>query len=147
MGRTAYPNKGFTLIEALVALFLLALVLLGLLAGLLTVHQYNLMNLLRDEAGSIAQECIENLRSQPFASLTATDIPCDNPTTVAVGTPCLNTAGVNIVSRQIRNVNTTYRVGWTIVDRGANLKEVDVRVCWNYRGRDYSYVFKTFIGR
>ncbi len=144
---SAHQSKGFTLIEALVALTLLALVLLGLLAGLLTVYQHNLRNLLRDEAGSVAQECVENLRSIPFASLTSLDIPCNGPATVAVSSPCLNPAGVNVVSRQVRNVSTTFRVGWAIVDRGANLKEVDVRVCWNYRGQEYVYTFRTFVGK
>ncbi len=139
-------DKGFSLIEALVALTLLALVLLGLLAGLLTVYQHNLLNLLRDEAGSVAQECIENLRSIPFDSIPEVNIPCNNPTEVNVRTPCLDTTGVNLVRRQLRNVNTTYRVGWTVVDR-LNLKEIDVMVCWNYRGKDFTYSFKTFIGR
>jgi len=133
-------------VEALVALVILAIVLLGLLAGLLTVYQYNLLNVLRDEAGSVAQECIENIRSIPFASVPVVNIGCNDPTEVVVSTPCLNTAGVNIVRRQIRNTEATFRVGWSVADLGT-LKEVDVQVCWNYRGRNYTYTFKTFVGR
>jgi len=146
MVRAVTRSEGFTLVEALVALVILAIVLLGLLAGLLTVYQYNLMNILRDEAGSVAQECIENIRSLPFAAVSAVDIGCDDPVQVAVSTPCLDTTGVNLVRRDIRNVETTYRVGWSVVDRG-NIKEVDVRVCWSFRGRNYTYTFKTFVGR
>ena len=139
-------ERGFTLIEALVALVLLAIILLGLLAGLLTTYQYSLLNFLRDEAKSVAQECLENIRSIPFPNIPTVNIDCNSATTVSVQIPCLNTGGANLVSRQVRNTNVTYRVGWTVTDRG-NLKEVYVRVCWNYRGRDHSYEARTFVGR
>jgi len=130
----------------MVALLLLAVILLGLLAGLLTVYQYNLLNFMRDEAGSIAQECVENLRALPYASIPTVNIDCNSTTTVAVNTPCLNTSGANIIERQIRNVDMLYNVGWEVVDRGT-VKEVTVNVCWEYRGRDFSYRLRTFIGR
>ncbi|WP_457600999.1 prepilin-type N-terminal cleavage/methylation domain-containing protein [Hydrogenivirga sp.] len=146
MERTATrDDTGFTLVEALVALVILAIILLGLLAGLLVTLQYNLLNFMREEAGSVAQECIENLRALPFASISAVNIDC-NDTSVNVSTPCLDTTGANVVTRQVRNTNVNYRVGWTVTDR-TNLKEVYVEVCWTYRGKNYSYELRTFIGR
>ena len=138
-------EKGFTLIEALVALVILAIILLGLLAGLIITMQYNLLNFMREEAGSVAQECIENIRSIPFSSIPNANIDCNAPS-VTVSTPCLHTTGANVVSRQVRNTNVNYRVGWTVTDR-TNLKELYVQVCWTYRGRNYSYELRTFIGR
>ena len=147
MGLTVIQSdKGFTLIEALVALVILAIVLLGLLAGLIVTLQYNLLNFMREEAGSVAQECIENIRSMPFTDIQVVNIDCNDTTTVPVSTPCLNTGGVNIVNRQVRNASVSYRVGWSVTDR-TNIKEIDVEVCWNYQGRNYTYSVKTFVGR
>ena len=147
MGLTVIQSdKGFTLIEALVALVILAIVLLGLLAGLIVTLQYNLLNFMREEAGSVAQECIENIRSMPFTDIQVVNIDCNDTTTIPVSTPCLNTGGVNIVNRQVRNASVSYRVGWSVTDR-TNIKEIDVEVCWNYQGRNYTYSVKTFVGR
>ena len=147
MGLTVIQSdKGFTLIEALVALVILAIVLLGLLAGLIVTLQYNLLNFMREEAGSVAQECIENIRSMPFTDIQVVNIDCNNTTTVTVSTPCLNTGGVNIVNRQVRNASVSYRVGWSVTNR-TNIKEINVEVCWNYQGRNYTYSVKTFVGR
>lgn len=139
-------DRGFTLVEALVALVILAIILFGLLAGLLISLQYNLLNFMREEAGSVAQECIENMRSTPFANIPVVNIDCNDNTTVNVSTPCLDTGGANVVTRQVRNTNVNYRVGWTVTDR-TNIKELYVEVCWTYRGRNYSYETRTFIGR
>ena len=147
MGLTVIrSDKGFTLIEALVALVILAIVLLGLLAGLIVTLQYNLLNFMREEAGSVAQECIENIRSIPFTDIPEVNIGCNDTTTVPVSTPCLNTGGVNIVNRQVRNTSVSYRVGWSVTDR-TNIKEINVEVCWIYQGRNYTYSVKTFVGR
>ncbi|RLJ71023.1 type IV pilus assembly protein PilV [Hydrogenivirga caldilitoris] len=139
-------DRGFTLVEALVALVILAIILFGLLAGLLISLQYNLLNFMREEAGSVAQECIENMRSTPFANIPVVNIDCNDNTTVNVSTPCLDTSGANVVTRQVRNTNVNYRVGWTVTDR-TNIKELYVEVCWTYRERNYSYETRTFIGR
>lgn len=55
-------NQGFTLIEAMVSLVILAVILLGLQAGMMTTITMNTENLLRNEAVKLAQEKIGEYR-------------------------------------------------------------------------------------
>jgi len=56
-------RKGFSLLELLVALLILAIILLGILGALSLSYKKNLQNVLRDEAVRIAQEAMESFRN------------------------------------------------------------------------------------
>lgn len=60
MARVFQNSKGFTLLEVLVALLVLALILLGNLAALNLAQRWNLKNILRNEALSLARRCLES---------------------------------------------------------------------------------------
>lgn len=146
-------SRGFTLIEALVALVILAILLLGLLAGLLTSIDYNLRNYIRDEAKRLALECAENIRNIPYDNLPqngSVDCRAQNP--VSVGNPCTDlatrvTSGTpEQVTRQIRNTSISYTIGWDVSTSG-DVKEIQIQICWVYRGKDYSHTVATLIGR
>lgn len=59
MARVSLNNKGFTLLEVLVALLVLAVILLGNLAALNLAQRWNLKSILRNEALSLAKRCLE----------------------------------------------------------------------------------------
>ena len=146
-------SKGFTLIEVLVALAILAILLLGLLAGLLTSIDYNLRNYTRDEAKRLALECAENLRNFPYENLPQNgSVDCRDQNSVSVSNPCtdLETRITNgtpeQVTRQVRNAFVSYTIGWNVSTSG-DIKEVQIQVCWNYRGRSYSHTITTLVGR
>jgi len=148
---SAQRNEGFTLIEALVALALLAILLLGLLAGLLTSMQYNILNHIRDEAKRLALECAENIRSTPYSDLTDGNVSCNTPNPVLTDNPCAN-IGTRItngqpeeVRRQARNSSISYTIGWS-VSTVEDVKEIRIEVCWNYRGKSYRHTVTTVRG-
>ena len=55
-------QRGFTLVEVLVALVIIAIILLGNMAALSLSYKRNLQNILRDEAVRVAQEAMEVYR-------------------------------------------------------------------------------------
>ncbi len=148
----AKKSKGFTLVEALVALVILAILLLGLLAGLLTAVRYNLVNNLRDEAKNIALECAENIRNSDFTSLTTGSVSCEASKPVVVSSPCtdigtrISASTPEMVRRKKRNAEVNYTIGWDISGSG-NVRQVRITVCWTYAGRSYSHSLTTLVSR
>lgn len=139
-------SRGFTLIEALVALLLLAIVLLGLAAGLLAAMRHNILNHLRDGAKNLAMECAENVRNS--LNLAAGSVACNGGGAVEVDSPCtdLTKSTPELVKRKIRNFVASYRLGWDVKD-GGDVYEVRITVCWSHGGKDYSHSITTLIPR
>ena len=147
------PNRGFTLIEALVALVILAITLSGLLAGLLASIDYKLRNLIRDEAKAIALECVENIRNTPYDNIPPNgSVSCNAQNPVPVAAPCttvgtrISNGTPEIATRQIRNTSISYTLGWNISSSN-NVKQVKINVCWNHQGRNHSHTVTMLIGR
>jgi len=111
-------QKGFSLIELMIAMFIFMIVMLGMLAGVNSSIQTNKGNVLRDEAIRLAEDELSRLRSEQFTSLAATDWTRPNiPVTVNVRSGQITYA----LSRRITNI-----------DGGISpLKRIDVAVGWN----------------
>ena len=138
-------SRGFTIIESLISLMLLMLLLVGLLTGMMNAMLLDTRNLLRLQAKTIAQDCMERLRSERLILTSGTN--CNAAGTVNVNSPCSSGAGVNLYSVPIRDSNYTFRIAWDLSTIGANLEEANVVVCWNFAGKEYRYSLKSFIKR
>ncbi len=133
-------NKGFTLIEALVSIFLLAVVFLGLLTGLILTYNISTKNEIRNQAIKLTQELLEDYRSTDFDSITDTNISCtDNSATT--------------ITRKVKNSTITYQIGKKIVTHtdttgnGLDVKEIQIETCWDYKGKQYKVTMNTLIKR
>ncbi len=133
-------NKGFTLVEVLVAMIVFSLTLILILQGYLFAYRLNLQSLIKNEAVKIAQEEIEKLRNLPFSSISSRcGATCDPNST---GTNCK-------VSRKIRNVNVNFGLRINVVS-DTNFKTVTVEVCTDRKavgGKNISYSFTSIIAR
>ena len=119
-------EQAFTLVEALIAILILSVMLLGLVPAF--IKAYNLQNeiALREVAVDIAHEKLEKLRTMDIDDISS------NSTSV--------TRRINK-----RDVTDTVNSTATTLFNG-DLKQIIVSVYWNYRNQQKSYNATTTIG-
>lgn len=110
-------NGGMTLVEVLVAMAIVFIVFLGMSSAGLVVLDQNIKNSQRDEAVSVAEMEMQQVRNMPYNVLT---LATDN---VSVS--------IDNVSRQIRGLNVNYGVWRTVNHLNVNNLQVSIRVTWN----------------
>jgi type IV pilus assembly protein PilV len=112
-------NKGFSLVEMVIAMVIILIGLLGLVQATLLSIDSNVTNQLRDEAVRLAEESMNQIKSLP---VTDEALP-----------PAANQC--NSVERNVRNMIETYQVCTTIVNlnNDKTRKSVQVVVGWDHK--------------
>jgi type IV pilus assembly protein PilV len=116
-------QKGFSLIELMIAMFIFMIVMLGMLAGVNSSIQTNKGNVLRDEAIRLAEDELSRLRSEQFTSMG-----------VSANIAATNWTGPNNITVNVRSGQITYALSRRITDIAGGispLKRIDVAVGWN----------------
>ena len=127
--------SGMTLVEVLVAMTIVFIIFLGMSGAGLVVLDQNIKNSQRDEAVSVAEMEMQQVRNTPFNVLTSAT---DN---VSVS--------IDNVFRQIRGLNVNYGVWRTVNHLDANNLQVSIRVTWNrienHQTRSYDHTVLTIV--
>lgn len=126
--RSSKNEKGFSLIEILVALLLMQLVLLVLLEVAVLIMNTNLRDTLRDFGVQVTQTEIAKYRSQRFE-----DIPTGTKTSV--------------YQRKIGSAHYEFNVTSTVSDVPGNpdLKTLQVLTQWSFLRSDFSHTASQLI--
>jgi len=127
-------KKGLTLVEVVIALLVLLIVFLGLMQTALFSIDANMINVLRDEAVSMAEERMSEARNIPFDSLSA------------------GTTDVSPPPRSLRNIpNYAYSVMRTVSSAGTDAMRVDITVTWEWKEKTganaYTHTISTIVRR
>lgn len=127
MKPTAKPaaNGGFTLIEVMIAVFILVTALLGIISTTLIVVKSNTLSKTMTTATTLARDRMEQLKNTGYDNLAG---GTDNTT--------MN--------------NSIYTATWTVTADGtpaAGMKTIVVTVGWNWRGVQRSVAVTTIVAR
>jgi type IV pilus assembly protein PilV len=107
-------NRGFTLVEFLVAIVILMVGLLGMLQGINLAIDKSMENVLRNEALTVADDLMMAKRNKSFAALSTI------------------TTNVNM-SRYTRGVYKNYSAQQIVSSASPQTKEVIVNISWKYK--------------
>ncbi len=123
----ASSNKGFSLIELLVALVIIGVSIISLMQLSITVLNNNLRNEIRNTAIELLSSHVNDLASEPFDNLTVGSF----------------TSTVYSVIRSIKEK-------FTILDNitlqpVGNVKVINSKIVWKFRGNEYNYKITTVV--
>ncbi len=121
--------QGFTLLEALIAITLMALMVLALYRSAAMIMTRNVENTLQDTCMKVANEKIEDLRNMPFNS-------------IPLGT------SIDNVTREVRNFQRTFTRRTFVYKRTNTLYTVSVTVSWElHQGNVHNCTVNTVIAK
>jgi len=119
-------NNGFTLVELLVSIVIIAICVIGLMSLSTVIMRNNVKNEIRNKAVEVLTNYVDNITNQDFGDITVgnfTDI--DNVT--------------------IRSFSATYTISGNITSPSTNEKDINATISWTYRGKNYSYNIETVV--
>lgn len=139
-------KKGFTLVEIMIALVVTLVVFLALMQTALVNIGSNMINVLRDEAVSIAEMRMDQARNTAFDSLASDSIllpaGVDCPAAFTDGS-----ANGQRLQRNIRNISNKDFCARMAVTGSGDTRQVNVEVRWRWEDVDYSHSISTILRR
>ncbi len=139
MARTASNNKGFSLIELLIAVAIIEISMLALLTSVLLVQRTNLQNELRNTCIRLTNQTAEALLALPAGDsemLVGTTYIRD------VGNPNYtdqNLKGFPQPIQSIRGSQQKYSIQWSVAQYSSgNAVQVTITVSYTFRGQTYT---------
>ena len=119
-------NNGFTLVELLVSIVIIAICVIGLMSLSTVIMRNNVKNEIRNKAVEVLTNYVDNITNQDFGDITVgnfTDI--DNVT--------------------IRSFSATYTISGNVTSPSTDEKDINATISWTYRGKNYSYNIETVV--
>lgn len=123
-------RQGFTLVEVLVTMMILAFGLMGSLVGVMAAMDNTLLNDMRGEAMKIAQEQMEEARNMSYASIQTI-------------------SATQVVQRQFRKTLLKFTVNTTTTPLPGyapyGMTKLSILVQWPFKSKTYSYLRESIV--
>jgi len=132
-------DKGFTLIEFLVATIIITVGLLALLQAVNLSFAHNLTNIFRNQAVMLADERMALEKTKPF----------DCISTNSNNLPKTGNYSFTSVSLNVKNANAFKNYSITKINTGltSNTTNVEIDVTWQYKGTRYAHSISSLVSR
>lgn len=117
-------DSGFTLIEVMVAIAILMISMLAVLHALGLSVEHNMKNLLMDEAVSISEQTMNELRNKSVLTLVN-----GNATT----------------ERRFRNRSISFNTNWVIQSLSTQSRAIQVVVRWRFKGIPHTHAVTSIV--
>jgi prepilin-type N-terminal cleavage/methylation domain-containing protein len=118
-------KKGLSLVEVMIALVIVLLVFLALMQTALVSIESTTVNILRDEAVSIAEMTMNELRNRPFDDFDLNGTLDPDPLTIN-----------QTINRSIKNISNFPFNTETIIDTlNADNKQITITVTWEWKDK------------
>ena len=121
-------NRGFTLVEVLVAILILFISMMAVLHALGLSVEHNMKNIIMDEAVRISEQRMNELRNEPITTLTSS-----TPSTQLT------------ISRNFRNITIDYNVNWIVENLSADSRAIQVLVQWRWKNIDHQHTATSIV--
>jgi len=121
-------SKGFSLVEVLVAIFILFISMMAVLHALGLSVEHNMKNLIMDEAVRISEQKMNELRNTPTTSLTSSVPSAQLP-----------------IKRVFRNITIDYNVNWVVENLSGNSRAIQVLVQWSWKNMAHQHVTTSIV--
>jgi len=154
MGATARNNKGFSLIELIVALVIIAVAMLALSSVMINAITVNLGNDLRNTAMRLTQQTAETLLALPIESVNSCGLtPEKNASnykaayTYDNANTCLGIPGEYKIYpnpvQSIKGFQQPFNIAWSVTALSSDLRQITISV--SYRHRDENHVHNAVV--
>ncbi|MBI5874446.1 MAG: prepilin-type N-terminal cleavage/methylation domain-containing protein [Deltaproteobacteria bacterium] len=141
-------ETGFSLIEMMIALFILTVAVLGLLELTITSIKTNMQNDMRNASIRLTSQTAEILLALPIDSVATCGLTPDasgsnynSLYTYSASNTCLYTsdyARYPNPSQAIRSGTVNYNIYWSVSSPTNDIRQITITVSYFYRGQQYS---------
>jgi len=139
MAARARLNRGFSLVEMMIAIAIIMISMLAVLTAILKSAQTNLENDVRNTAIRITNQTAEVLYALP-ATLTYTDPELTDGThTRAAGNTTQNEKGFPFLTQTVRQSQQAYTIDWSVVSQTNTVKEVTISVRYTLKKNNQNF--------
>jgi prepilin-type N-terminal cleavage/methylation domain-containing protein len=121
-------NRGFTLVEVLVAIVILFISMMAVLHALGLSVEHNMKNIIMDEAVRLSEQKMNELRNTSITTLASS-----NPSTEVP------------ISRNFRNITIDYNVNWIVENLSADSRAIQVLVQWRWKNIDHQHTATSIV--
>ncbi len=129
---------GFTMIEMMIALFILVVSILGLTTLTITSIQANHQNDLRNTAIKLTSEVAEIILAQPIENIVSGSLTPYDASNTAISSGTYGYKQYPNPVQAIKGGTVPYTVTWIATSLTGDLTQVNITVAYTYRGQQYT---------
>jgi prepilin-type N-terminal cleavage/methylation domain-containing protein len=135
-------KKGFTLIELMIAVFIIAISMLAMVSSMMTAIRVNVDNDARNTAIRLTNQTAEILHALQWANVgVPLTLRVDAELSAGLHTRVTGDAsqdakGFPALQQSIRNFRQDYRIQWNVEDRSLNTKRITIAVLYTRSGQN-----------